>query len=330
MNPRPTRPTPPGSASRNGSPNRQPSRGERPAWFSDALTRLSRGFELTPVDLDDESGYYVLTERHADTNRPVVDATVMDDSDESGSLTGTGVTLRRHLDGVGERAGEVAQRLGLPLGTRKGPLPGRPSPRPGQGGPAFPGSVGRRRPGSPWNCWMSRWRSRYPVLPGSGGTRPGMRHEVASVAMVESNPDVLGAAYGQGTWCCIWSERTTAGGRPLPPVIEDPEPRDAYLHVRRTSSYVGTPISWKARWLSTWRTVSGVWWSGTATTGWQWLEAILRLADHQQSAEEVCAAMNGVHLNGLEGTNPLAFLAALGVQVAFASQPEQPRPLVER
>ena len=35
--------------------------------------------------------------------------------------------------------------------------------------------------------------------------------------------------------------------------------------------------------------------------------------------------MNGVHLNGLEGTNPLAFLAALGVQVVFASQPEQPR-----
>ena len=35
--------------------------------------------------------------------------------------------------------------------------------------------------------------------------------------------------------------------------------------------------------------------------------------------------MNGVHLNGLEGTNPLGFLAALGVQVAFASQPEQPR-----
>ena len=35
--------------------------------------------------------------------------------------------------------------------------------------------------------------------------------------------------------------------------------------------------------------------------------------------------MNGVHLTGLEGTNPLGFLAALGVQVAFASEPEQPR-----
>ena len=35
--------------------------------------------------------------------------------------------------------------------------------------------------------------------------------------------------------------------------------------------------------------------------------------------------MNEVHLTGLEGTNPLGFLAALGVQVAFASESEQPR-----
>ncbi len=35
--------------------------------------------------------------------------------------------------------------------------------------------------------------------------------------------------------------------------------------------------------------------------------------------------MNGAHLTGLEGTNPLAFLAALGVQVAFVSESPQPR-----
>ena len=35
--------------------------------------------------------------------------------------------------------------------------------------------------------------------------------------------------------------------------------------------------------------------------------------------------MNETHLTGLEGTNPLGFLAALGVQVAFASEPRQPR-----
>ena len=35
--------------------------------------------------------------------------------------------------------------------------------------------------------------------------------------------------------------------------------------------------------------------------------------------------MIGTHLPGLEGTNPLGFLAALGVQVAFANEDEQPR-----
>ena len=35
--------------------------------------------------------------------------------------------------------------------------------------------------------------------------------------------------------------------------------------------------------------------------------------------------MNETHLIGLEGTNPLGFLAALGVQVAFASELQQPR-----
>ena len=35
--------------------------------------------------------------------------------------------------------------------------------------------------------------------------------------------------------------------------------------------------------------------------------------------------MRGTHLCGLEGTNPLGFLAALGVQVAFVTEDDQPR-----
>ena len=35
--------------------------------------------------------------------------------------------------------------------------------------------------------------------------------------------------------------------------------------------------------------------------------------------------MNGTHLRGLAGTNPLGFFAALGVQVAFATDDRQPR-----
>ena len=35
--------------------------------------------------------------------------------------------------------------------------------------------------------------------------------------------------------------------------------------------------------------------------------------------------MKEVHLTGLEGTNPLGFLAAVGVQVAFDTEPDHPR-----
>lgn len=35
--------------------------------------------------------------------------------------------------------------------------------------------------------------------------------------------------------------------------------------------------------------------------------------------------MNETHLKGLSGTNPLGFLAAVGIQVAFAAEPVQPR-----
>ena len=52
-------------------------------------------------------------ERHGLTKRPVVDAGPMDRSKESGSLIGTQVPLHRHLDGVGNRAGNIAQLLGL-------------------------------------------------------------------------------------------------------------------------------------------------------------------------------------------------------------------------
>ena len=255
----------------------------RPAWLSDVLTRLGHGFDLTPVGLDDGEGYYVLTERHAGTDRPVVDATMMDGSDESGSLTGTGVTLRRHLDGVGERAGEVARRLGLPpdLG-RDLCLAGRLHDV---------GKVDRRfqaqlvggdpvalelldEPLAKSLPRVARVR-RYPA---------GMRHEVASVAMVESNPDVLASAHDKDL--VLHLVGTHHGwGRPLPPIVEDPEPRtltytfDGHI-LTSDSDLVGGPLALDMA-DRFWRLVERYGYHGLA-----WLEAILRLADHQQSAEE--------------------------------------------
>ena len=255
----------------------------RPAWLADALSRLSHGFNLTLVDLDNGEGYYVLTERHAGTDRPVVEAAMMDGSDEAGSLTGTGVTLRRHLDGVGERAEKIARRLDLP------PELGRDLCLAGRLHDV--GKVDRR--------FQAQLVGDDPValemqdeplaksLPGVGRVRrypTGMRHEVASVAMIASNPDVLASA--QDKDLVLHLVGTHHGwGRPLPPIVEDPAPRmltyifDGHL-LASDSDLVESPLALDMA-DRFWRLVERYGYHGLA-----WLEAILRLADHQQSAEE--------------------------------------------
>ena len=87
--------------------------------FSEIARRLGNNFEVTPVcprDKIPDTGYYVLTETHASTGKSIVDAVTMDGSDESCSMTGSGITLRRHLHGVGDRAARMAERLGLATG----------------------------------------------------------------------------------------------------------------------------------------------------------------------------------------------------------------------
>ena len=255
----------------------------RPAWLAEALSQLGHDFDLIPVGLDNGKGYYILTKRHPGTTRPVVDATMMDGSDEAGSLTGAGVTLRRHLDGVGERAEKIARRLGLPPELGKDLcLAGRLHDL---------GKVDRRFQdqlvgGDPVALEMQD-EPLAKSLPGVGRVRrypTGMRHEVASVAMIESNPDVLASA--QDKDLVLHLVGTHHGwGRPLPPIIEDPEPQiltyifDGHL-LTSDSDLVESPLALDMA-DRFWRLVERYGYHGLA-----WLEAILRLADHQQSAEE--------------------------------------------
>ena len=87
----------------------------------------------------------------------------MDGTDESVSLIGTGVTLSRHMDGVGERAGRVAESLGLSEEIAEDlRLAGRLHDL---------GKVDRRFRNSwlaaiRWNskCWKNRWPNHFREL----------------------------------------------------------------------------------------------------------------------------------------------------------------------
>ena len=253
---------------------------DRPGWFSNAVMRLSSSFDFTPVGLDDS--YYVLTERHAHTGRPVVDAATMDGSDESGSLTGTGVVLSRHLDGVGDRAGRIAERLGLAAEFVEDlRLAGRLHDL---------GKVDRRFQAQLVGGDLDLEMLKEPLaksLPGIRRVRrypTGMRHEVASVAMVNSNPDALSSAHDEDL--VLHLVGTHHGwGRPLPPIVEDPEPQtltytfDGHRLVA-DSDFADSSLALDMA-DRFWRLVEQYGYHGLA-----WLEAILRLADHQQSAEE--------------------------------------------
>ena len=257
-------------------------------WISEIAQKLGHNFEFTAVGIDDETsrgGYYILTERDSQTKKSVVDPSTMDGSDEAGSLIGTGVTLSRHMDGVGDRASRIAARLSFDIELAEDlSLAGRLHDL-GKADRRFQEQlVGGDQ------VDMEMQMQNEPLaksLPGVRRARrypEGMRHEMASVAMAESNPDVLGSAHDKDLVLHLIGTHH-GWGRPLPPIIEDPEPQTLSYKFNGHLMEIGSDIVEGALALDIadrfWRLVGRYGYHGLA-----WLEAILRLADHQQSAEE--------------------------------------------
>ena len=241
-------------------------------WIVEACERL-KGFVL---DMSQERNYPIILER-------AVDTATLDGSDGSVSFTGTAVTLRCHLDGVGGRAAAIARRLGMDSNIENDlRLAGQLHDL---------GKVDER--------FQTQLVGGDPVklelldeplaksLPGVPRVFPyprRMRHEIASVALVLSNPEVLADAADPDL--VLHLVATHHGhGRPLYPVIEDPNPR-GLQHVKdgremhACSNLVDSNIALEGA-ERFWRLVGRYGHHGLA-----WLEAILRLADHRQSAEE--------------------------------------------
>lgn len=219
-----------------------------------------------------------------------VDYSTFDGSDEMLSSTGVGTTLKKHMNGVGEVVAIFAKRLHLPEKLQEDLRLAGQLHDLGKVDPRFQlrlvgGDSVRRAgldeplakslPDTPKAEGYSNSKDLYPK---------GMRHEMASLALIDSNPGVLETAHDPDL--VLHLVATHHGhARPIPKIIEDPNPQKLKYthndHVLETESDLeNTLIAIEAA-DRFWRLTEKYGHHGLA-----WLEAILRLADHRQSERE--------------------------------------------
>ena len=258
-----------------------------PDWFRQSIGRLEKGFEIHLVENAGKlpgGRYFTLTERHSRSEKPLVDAATLDGSDETGSMTGSGVRLGSHMDGVGERARVIAERLGMsPDMAADLHLAGRLHDL---------GKVDRRFQAQllgndrvELEMLDEPLAKSLPGIPaGRGGYPAGMRHELASVALIESSHEVLDLA-GDSDLVLHLVGTHHGWARPLPPIIEDRSPRTLSHMLDGHRMEAGSDLAEGGMALEMadrfWRLVDRYGYYGLV-----WLEAVLRLADHGQSEAE--------------------------------------------
>jgi CRISPR-associated endonuclease/helicase Cas3 len=222
-------------------------------------------------------------------NQSTINGSFGDEDDATASGT-VDVTLPSHLAGVGCFAERFAIACGLPPHLvdalrRAGRLHDL-----GKADPRFQAIL---RNGNPWargpllakSGTIPKGRQRYESAREAAGYPKGGRHELLSVRLAESAPDllpsdpllrdlVLHLVASHHGWC-----------RPFAPVVMDESPEQVSLEFddRQLSHSSDTRLE---------RLDSGVserYWRLTRHFGWwglAWLEAILRLADHRRSEWE--------------------------------------------
>ena len=198
-------------------------------------------------------------------------------------MTGTAVTLDQHLERVADRARRAAVRLGLNEEMSDDLwLAGRFHDV-GKSDRRFQAQlVG----GDPVRLEMLD-RPLAKSLPGVPKVRrypAGMRHEVGSVALMNSAPEILEQAHDPDLVLHLIATHH-GWARPLPPVVQDSAPRSFSYDFKGRHLKAGSDLSGGLLALDMadrfWRLIGRYGYHGLA-----WLETILRLADHRQSTEE--------------------------------------------
>lgn len=253
---------------------------DQPSWMADTVAELlGHGRRARRVGAGPTAYFVVSVGAHSE-------AATMDGSDESQSATGTGVSLRDHLDGVGARVCRYAERLGfgpelcsdLELAARLHDI--------GKSDPRFQlqmvgGDV------VALECLEEPLAKSLPRARTSPQGWPAVYHEMLSVLMARNNGR-LSDAYDEDLVLHLMANHH-GRARSLPLLKRDDEPRQVqysdgdYDYAAHTSE-AGPELAHELA-ERFWRLTRRYGHHGLA-----WLETILRQADQQQSVFERAAA----------------------------------------
>lgn len=241
----------------------------------------------------------IVGRRPAISRAPTLAALDTSTEDDTASLLGGEVTLLDHLQGVRGYAEELCRRCALPRDLSACVVAAASWHDLGKADPRFQvllhgGSEFRARtadgllaksshlPEDRRRRDLARQRAHYPK---------GYRHEVLSAALLQTAPDLLTTISDPDLVLHLVTAHH-GHGRPLVPVVHDPEPVQVHVELdgRNLAGTTDHGLD---------RLDSGVcdrYWMLVRRYGWwglAWLEAILRLADHRRSAAEQAGLTGG-------------------------------------
>ena len=247
--------------------------------FDVELIAPSHDDSRSPAEQRSSGDYYVVVERSID-----IDALGNDDDP---SLTGTAMPLRDHLIGVGERAADYAERLGLAAELSADlRLAGELHDI---------GKVDRRfQDQLAGHDAVALAMLDEPLAKSLRGVRarpdawPPVRHEIASVALAQSSSEVMSRAHDADLVLHLLATHH-GRSRPLASIIPDPCPQELTHDLEGTLLRATTDLSETSLALD----MADRFWRLSAKYGHHglaWLESIFRLADYRQSEAEADGA----------------------------------------